>query len=428
MKEKNTVNASDVSSEHSVGAVSSTPKRFRISNLFSFLGCLIVAFCVWLFVVSNDTSSFEQSFDAVPVSLMGVSELGQNSGMTVLSGTGHMVSVTVSGKKSDVLKLSAEEISAYVNVAELTTAERHQLMVNVSVPSGITLTRVFPDNVEVNVDRTSSRAVPVLPKLASYSIGTDCVLGKVIPEIEDLTISGPMKALDQVDHAEVQLGDVGTLTDSKTATGPVRLVDANGDTVENSYLRLSQDTVKCDIPIEKYVTIPVSVNYKYGYYNSDNVEITVSPSEIKVKGSSSEVSQLSEYAIVIDEKKTSDDSSYVEQVNLPSGIENVDHIENIEVSIRHRNTQVTDIIVEQFKLKNPNNLNYKINTESITIRLRGPVDVLTSVDPEKITAVFDLSTMSEGAGTVSVPVSISIPSVYPNVYEVGEYKIEISIE
>ncbi len=405
-------------------------KKETVKRIAAKVLCVIGALLIWLYVMSNDSPDYEKTFNSVPVSIVGATELENSTGMSVVSGQGHLVDVTVTGRKSDVVKLTLDDISAYINIAEIKNPDKYTLDISVAVPSGVTVTAVSPDNASVSVDKTSSVMLRVVPKLTSYTISSEYFMGSLIPEVSEISVSGPLTVLETLDRAEIVIGDLGNISGTVTANGMVQLVDTNGAVVNNQFIRVARESMNVTVPINMYKDIPVNVEYKHGFYNSNNVDISLDPSFIKVKGEVSLLSSLNSYNITVDEKKILKDTTITQSVSLPEGVENVGGVESISVGIKHKNTSTKTLIINTVNINNPSGVDCELITTSVAVNFRGAPDALMLLGEENVTVTADISTVVNATGVITVPVSVdvSIPESTASVYELGEYTVELRIK
>ena len=61
--------------------------------------CVFLAFLIWLYVMQVDSPEYKEVFQSLPVELMNTQILDGESGLSVYSGYGNTVDVTIIGKK-----------------------------------------------------------------------------------------------------------------------------------------------------------------------------------------------------------------------------------------------------------------------------------------------------------------------------------------
>lgn len=399
-------------------------KDSRVHRTIAKILAVLAAFFLWMYVAGNDSMVFEREITSVPVNVENVS----NIPLSLISGGVNQIDVTVKGKRGDVVKLEPSDIKASVNVGAISTAGRYTLDVSVELPDGMTLISKNPTSVTVYLDNTTSVTVPVDVKLKEYHLDSGYELGEPIPNVSEISVSGPAALLQTIKSARVTLPNLGYMESSKTVSGELSLVGQNDEVISSQYVKMSTSVVNVTVPVYTTKTVPLSVEYKYGYFNDDNVKITISPSEITVKGESGVLDAIDQLNIMtIDEKKISSDT-IVRPITLPDSVYSVSGEENASVYIQHIGTGVKNIVIDNFKINNPNKLKYEMLTQSVNVTLRAPEHYLSYITSNAVSAVVDLDYDNTTSGTVAVPVKFEFTEIYDNkVYETGEYTVLIKI-
>ncbi|HAM32681.1 MAG TPA: hypothetical protein DDX05_06330 [Deltaproteobacteria bacterium] len=102
-------------------------------------------------------------------------------GLTMTNKPGRQVEVRLSGPSSLLSGLRPSEISAAVDLSAAHAGRQSVTLDDrsVKVPTGIKVQRIFPSSIEVVLDRTERRVVPVVPR-----IGGGYALRKRIARVE----------------------------------------------------------------------------------------------------------------------------------------------------------------------------------------------------------------------------------------------------
>ena len=66
--------------------------------------------------------------------------------------------------------------------------------------------------------------------------------------------------------------------------GVLKLVNEAGNEINSSYLTMSTTSVGVTVKLFTEKDVPLTVSYKHGYFNNDNVTIDISPKTIKLRG------------------------------------------------------------------------------------------------------------------------------------------------
>lgn len=401
----------------------------RAPNLIPQLLCVVLAVFVWLYVMANNSPDYERTFSGVPVSIENTALLSNSNGLTVLSGAGNLADITITGKKSDLISYSLEDIVASVDVGRITEAGRHQLSVSVTTPSGAILKSVSPTSVEIYVDQIATKVVPVKVNIVSIQYDQSISLGVPTPDVNTVTISGPASVIDAAESAAVNL-ELGTVTTSVSARGQLHLLTANGAAIDNPFVMLSQSSVGVSIPVYIEREIPITVGTKHGYFNDDNATIRVVPASIMVRADPKLLEGVESLEIAtIDEKQITSSETQIVTITLPEGVENVSGSTTATISVTHKGTMLKSVAVQNISIKNPNNLTYKLLTDSVNITLRAPNSIAEEISAEDIRLEAELN-YSGVTGVVQLPVTVIVSKAFPEntVYELGEYKISVMIQ
>ncbi len=401
----------------------------RNKDLTAKIMCVLGALLLWFYVVSSQTIIDERRFASIPVEITSSEVIETEYGMTVISGYNYTVDVTVSGVKNELNRLSADDISAYVDLSQINAAGEYTLDVRTSVPGGVSVKELSANYVNVYVDKRSSKPVEIKVN-PIYSIESEYSLGTPSANLSTVMVTGPEDVLDNVAYAQATV-DVGRLTGTVTSTGSLVLIGNDGAVISNPYVKLHTTDVIVKIPVYTEKELPLSVGFKYGFYNEKNSNIKIDPQSIVVRGDPAELSKLNTIEVMtIDEKKmTGVTDSRVAVIELPEGVENVNRVENVTVTVTHINTSTRDIYVDNVEFKNPEGLDYSVKQDGINVTLRGSSGSLALVNADNVVLTADLSYYSKGSGKVTVPVTVGVPTgLSGSVYELGEYSLEIEIK
>lgn len=421
MDEKNAESVKDELSQ--VGNLS--VKRTRKEKILVFIGCFIAAFFFWYYAADHDTAIFDESFSSVPVEIL------NESGFSVLSGNGVTVDITVSGKRNVLKKLTKQDIRAFIDMSQVTAAGKYKLELQYELPNGVTLARSSTDSISIYCDNTTTVTVPVkVAKPGNFQLDHIYEMGTadITTDITEVIVTGPETVVTSVEAALLRVDLGNRVVDSTfTYSGEVVLVDANGSEVSNSYIKTNVTAVTANIPVYKYRDVPITVKYRYGYFNSENVTVTAEPSTVRIKGDAEAVdSVILEYEI--DEKKITSDTSYTVTVALPEGVKNIDSVSSAVVSVKLNGISSKAISVYNISVTNPDGLAYEPVTGPINITVRGDTTLLGRLSSVNVTAVVDLSFRGTVSGAVMVPVTFVFSSQFEGkVYEVGTYSVSVRI-
>ena len=391
--------------------------------------CVFLAFLIWLYVMQVDSPEYEEVFQSLPVELMNTQTLEGASGLSVYSGYGNTVDVTITGKKSLIDRISSGDIHVYADVSTIDTAGSHAIPVYVEVPSGLTVGAVSQSAINVYCDARASKVVDVDAKISSFTMASNLEMGRLEPEYDTIIVTGPKSALDNVEYAQVVL-DLGNIQSSMTASGKLVLMDKYGFRVDDRYLKMSNSYVTVEIPVYAYKTLPLTVAYKYGFFNDSNVKVEVRPQMLKVKGDPAVIDRMTEIVVAtLDEKKIAGDVTQMAPLNLPDGLIAADDTENVIIDVTHVNTYTSIFMVTDIDVTGEVDVNYQILDRSIAVTVRGTLEQLSKLRSTDFSAIVDLSGYSVNTtGIIHEVAEIRIDSSFAaGVYEIGEYSVQVRL-
>jgi YbbR domain-containing protein len=138
-------------------------RRLARQNLGLKVVALALAVAAWWFVAGE--SKVLVSFN-IPLEIRNVPK-----GLTMTNKPERQVEVRLSGPSSLLSGMRPSEISAGVDLSAGRAGRQYFTLDDrtVKVPPGIKVQRIFPSSIEVILDRTERRVVPVLPRIGGGS-------------------------------------------------------------------------------------------------------------------------------------------------------------------------------------------------------------------------------------------------------------------
>ena len=403
-------------------------KESRNEKLIAKILCVLAAIILWFYVVMTDTTTDEKVFSGISVDIRGRDRIEDTLGLTIISGYDLTVDVTVKGPRADINRLTVDDVKAYIDMKTVDGAGEYTLPIRTSLPNGITAGALSANYMTVYVDKRTTISVPV-KIVTSQVIEADFTMGTPEPSIETVNVSGPEEVLRTIDHAEASF-DLGRVSKTLISTGKLTLVDANGNEINDPYVRLQTSEVTVRFPVYIYRDFDLKVDTKYGYYDSTNSRITISPASIQVRGDPDVISSMDSVSLgQIDEKKITGDETKNMAIMLPDGVENLSGTTTATVTITQIGTTTKKLNVTDINVVNPNGLEYTLERNSLTVTFRGTKTMLDMLSSRNVSLTLDLGYLNKTSGTVSVPVTVNVQSTLSGkVYEIGDYSMNVTLK
>ena len=405
----------------------------KVRTIVALCVCVIVAFGMWVYVMTVESPEHEHIFSDVTVELTGTDELSEND-LAIFSGYGVKLDVTLSGKKSVVSSLEDGAVVVTADVGSLTASGRYNLKVTVDVPAGCKLVSISQDTVSVYVDKSAQTAVDLTEKRENTNLPDGCFTGPIDLSVDMVTVNGPLTILSRIDKALVTI-DMSTVTKTTSVTERIILVDRNGEKIDSPYIDFYPREITVEIPILKTVRVPVEVEFKNGFLDSDSAWTETDPEFVEVTGDVDAVNRGDCVMPVIVDEKTSlegGEFSGIVALEVADGLEISSQKVKLSVGLKGGYAVKEYTVAEDkiFGVGAKDGVNYTWRSTPVTVELLGPSDILEQITDDQLALVFDMSPYSStNAGTIRIKADVDADSEYADdVMAVGAYYINVTID
>ncbi len=400
-------------------------KHNRIMDFIAKILCLVAAFCLWFYAMSSDGVMIEKDY-TVPVSIEKENDLYSQTGWSVLSGKDSNVVVTLKGKRNFINRVTEDDIYAYVDISSVEQAGRQNLEIRFDIPTECELINSSVSELVLYVDKKVSKNVPIEVVYSDYTISSQYQLDDPVLSINEIAVTGPESELRNVASARTVL-KLGNVTQTLNSVGVLKLVNEAGNEINSSYLTMSTTSVGVTVKLFTEKEVPLTVNYKHGYFNKDNVTVEISPKTIKLRGEPSVLDKIDSINVAtLDEKQYATDLKQVLPLELPDDVISVGAEQEITIDVKHKNTTTRKISVDNIILANADESAFKLQTTSINVDLRGPHELIQRITSDDISVIVDMNNYKSGSGVIVVPTTIQVSEEYEgSVYELGTYDVKV---
>lgn len=172
-------------------------KGKRVEHLALRLLALFLAILLWFMATDRPqlTIGSDQRVLQVEAHLTGVDEALE------VTSTPPTVDVTVEGPRL-ILAFQAQEVRAYVEL-EGVGAGRHEVPVRVEAPSGVSVRRVVPGEVNVTLEERARKSVPV--RVAVHGVPPGVAVRIVDVEPDSIEVYGAASSVERVAYILAQV-------------------------------------------------------------------------------------------------------------------------------------------------------------------------------------------------------------------------------
>jgi len=410
----------------------------RITDRKSFwvVMSILISFFLWMYVTSTEGIESEKTIRGVKVVFAGEETLRESSGLVVTEQDSTSVDVTLSGTRRVLSKLTNSNLTAVVDLSNVYTDARYSVVYSLSFPAGVsesevTLLRSSVDVINFTVDRLVSKTVEVKGVFSGTT--ADGYIAEKTLEFDPLTvkISGPKSAINEVYDAFVVITreDVDkTLSYSTTYD----LRDAEGNILDNDSILREVEEVNVTLPVLSSREIPLDVTIINGggATRENNVEIKIEPDSVMLAGDAETMDSITK--IILGTIDLSDFAKEFEMdytIVLPNDTVNMTGASEAVVRVSVKGLETKSFTIPKDNLSCINAAEgYKADviTESLTITVRAPEDILDKIQANNLWAVADLSEIGANPGVFNPSVKIRIDG-FPEAGVIGDYAIHVTM-
>lgn len=403
-------------------------KLNRIGNiLLSFL----IAFGLWLYVVTVVSPDQERIYYNVPVTFQNASTL-TDRGLMMISGGDATVSITMKGSRVDLNKINSSNLSVVVDLSTVHEAGEYLLAYNVYTPSDVSSGAVTtqskdPIRISVEVANRISKEVAVVVNYVG-EIPEGYMLDKSGAELDypSVIITGPEDVVEQISQAAITVNCDGS-TESISGSYRFELRDAEGNPVDAGLITANVAEVHLNVRIARTKNVPLKLTVvEGGGATLDTTKLLFSTDSITVSGSESVLENLEEVVLgTVNLANIVEDTTMEFEVVLPEGVENESRITTVTVDISFPQLATATFDVKSINMINvADGMQAELLTQVLTVTVRGPEDQIQKLKDSYIKATADLDGVT---GTVTVEPTFDFLNSFPDVGAIGKYSVSVRV-
>lgn len=405
------------------------------SKVYTMLLSIVIAFGLWLYVVSNVSQETEETFYNIDV-VMDAEAVLADRNLMITSVSTKTVSLKLSGTRSDLSKVNSDNITVKTDLSKVyEPGENIPLTYNIYFPGDVPQNAFVvesknPTYIYVSVDTRRTKEIPVQIKWTGTRSGDYLYdTENAVLDYSAITITGPAKVADQIEFAYIEV-DLTDRVESLSESYRYTLCDAEGNPVDAQQITTSVDQVRVDLKVQRMKEIRLVAKVIYGGGATElNTTVEVEPKVIRLTGSDAVLAELGdEYTVCtvnLAEVEKSQDLKYT--ITLPEGVTNQTGVSEATVTVRFTGLSTREFVVDNIQMTNvPEGLAAEIINANLTVRVRGPMLEINRLTAEDITIVVDMS--SAEIGTATYKATVLFADNFPNVGAVRSYSVSVMVQ
>ena len=141
-------------------------KRLVDSRLLWALVSVLLSLLIWIYYGENYGTEITQTFSGVEVTYIGEEAMRESQNLIVSNEETTSVTVTLTGSRRDIARLSSEELRAVVNLSTVTSAGYRAMAYTITYPSGVNSASIHedlktPQTVGLQISKVATRVKDV---------------------------------------------------------------------------------------------------------------------------------------------------------------------------------------------------------------------------------------------------------------------------
>lgn len=403
-------------------------------KLVSLLLSVVIAFAMWMYVITEVSPDSEWTYYDIPVIMEGETLLRDERNLIVTSYSDTHVDLTLAGNRSNLNDLGKENIVLKADMTRIYDPGTHIIEYDISYLGNVAsnaFTRVnqYPSYITATVERLERKEVPVMIIYQGKAPeGYVVRRADVQLDHEFVVVTGPASVVEQITQAIISV-DLTDQTESISENYRYTLCNQDGQGVDSEMITVNTEQVHMDLTIHRKKQVELTVTVLPGGGATENdVEITLDTESIQVSGSDVALEQVGD-SIHLGTINLADYETSAELIfNIPTyeGVTNDSSRTEVVVNLRFVGLMTKEIMLEEFEIINvPEGLEASVITEKLSIKVRGPTELVSKLTAKDIIATVDFA--GEQTGDATLRVNITFSNAFKDLGVLGKPSVTTSL-
>lgn len=386
---------------------------------------VLIALVLWLAIVNVNDPEKTITVSNIPISVTNESAITSRD-MVYNVKSEQYLNITVSGKRSIVSNLSAEDFRATASLKELSKVNSIPVDVttkNASLGRKITIVKQSAQTILVDVENVEEKDFTDLVVEYTGKVADGYVAGLSSMSTDEVTVKAPTSIIDKIKKVAVRCSLDGANTNISKKC-PVILYDKNDKEIKSDEIELSDKKIRVNVNVLRAKQVPISTINKDelgkpadGYVVDD---VILSSDSITVYGSEESLDSI-ESLDIQDDIDVSDAKGDVTQNidvtgKLPKGLSvSGESTITVKVVIKKLITRTFEYDASEVSLNDlSSDLDVQLVTKKVKVTLQGEEEVISQLTKDDMAISADLGKVKEGTTTVHVDVAVPDNSTLMN--------------
>lgn len=406
---------------------------------FTVVFSILLAVVCWLFVSMAVITETTETIRGIPVRLDYNIQTLQAMGLdVVLEGEAPTVNVRVTGPRSVVGGLTAEDILVYPRLNNVTEAGLYELDLTVVKQDAnadfvIEMASLRPARVSVRFAKLQQKKFVVETDTSGIKPADGYILSKAYATPGEVTLTGPEEEIQAVGRVVARVEIAEELTSTRIATATLTVYDKEGNPMSDRLISVDAESVEVTVPILQKKTLPFTVGFTNlpDGFDLSLLQPVFSVESVNLAGPGDSIQNKTELSLGYIDLQREFRLGFTKTfpVMLDTGYENLDNLNQVTVSFDTSGFAEKSFTVSDIRVVNaPQNRQVTVDTQRIhEVTVIGPRAEVEALSAGSLVAEIDAGDLTLGEGEQTVPVTIRVTGSR-NVFAVGSYTALVEIE
>ncbi|MDP9751250.1 CdaR family protein [Thermoanaerobacter pentosaceus] len=367
---------------------------------------LVLAFLLWLYVMGEENPEIPYDINNVPVKLIN-SDILEKKGLIVLDEKNYTVNVKIKGRRSDVLNIAAQNISAFADLSRVNSKGTNVIPVTVEgLPRNVSLVSINPPEIKVEIDKIEKTQMPVAVKIIG-NVMEGYAMQSAVPTPGEVLVIGPESKVNLIKNVIAGVNVSYKKGDIKISV-PVVAVDREGKEVKG--VIITPNLVEVYVPVNKSIRVPVVPKIfgkpMEGYMIS---LINVLPEYVYITGDETVLNTIKSISTKqIDISGKNEPVTESVPFDLPDGVKLVKSDINAKVYVDIQKIATKEIAISNIDIRGAEEKNVVIQNPELVVTVAGPESVVNGAKASDFNAYIDVTNLPTGVHSLAVKVSTDL--------------------
>ena len=406
--------------------------RIFRNKIFLIILSFIISLTVWVSINMGDYGETSYVVSNIPITI-NLPENAEKQGLKVFNNEELKGSVTVSGNRSIIGSLTADDIQIVPEQTDLLTSAGSYSLSLVAKKTGASLNytvdSVSPSTVYIKLDR-NRKITQKIEQNISYTIPNG-YYGTVLLSEDEVSISGPETEIKKIDKVVIKGKINKELSSSYKSEYKVKLLDSFGEELTNTdTLSISPSTVTATVSVIQMKEVGVDLSSKNAPTGIDLTEYyTIEPDKISLAGESDDIKNISRITTdTIDfSSLKNNDYNISKGLDIPNKCIDINSVNSVNVKLNLSSMKKKYLTIDNFQVNGlDDNYSGEVTTASLKVTIYGTKESIDKINKDNIISYVDLSDIDISVGSKTMPIQLSLQNI-DGCWIYGSYSVVVDI-